>query len=158
MIDNYLAYGLVAGTAEPTVADLAAARSVLPRLEKYLATNPTEHGVHDTVGCVHFALGDFAKAVTAFEAAVKRAEAEAERSAGSWLTSESTRRKETKLRAHWQELYTRRLDAARANADRVAAGTPAGDPSLLPLPRDLGQPRPEPSSPSTLVEPAGKAP
>jgi hypothetical protein len=74
------------------------------------------------------------------------------------LTSENTRRQENKLRSHLQGLYTRRLDAARANADRVAAGSTPSDPSLLPLPRDLGQPRPEPSAPTTLVEPAGKTP
>jgi Zn-dependent protease with chaperone function len=158
MLDNYLAYGLVAGSAEPTAGDLTAARSVLPRLEKHLAASPDNHALHDTVGCVHFVLGDFAKAVTSFEAAAKRFEAETERSAGSWLTSENTRRQENKLRSHLQGLYTRRLDAARANADRVAAGSTPSDPSLLPLPRDLGQPRPEPSAPTTLVEPAGKTP
>jgi hypothetical protein len=158
MLDNYLAYGLVAGTPEPTTTDLAAARSVLPRLEKHLAANPDQHALHDTVGCVHFVLGDFAKAVTAFEAALKRFTSESQRSAGSWLASDSTRRQENKLRTHLQGLYTRRLDAARANAGRVATGTAPGDPSLLPLPRDLGQPRPEPSAPTSLVEPAGQVP
>lgn len=158
MIDNHLAYGLVAGTAEPTTVDRQIAQSILPRLLKQVSGKAADHAVYDTIGCVQFVLGDFAKAVTSFEAVRKGFEAEQARSSSSWFVSDKERRQQAKLRTHLQALYSQRLDAARSNAARVAAGTPATDPGLLPLPRDLGQPLPEPSAPQPRIEADGKAP
>jgi Zn-dependent protease with chaperone function len=152
MVDNHLAYGLVAGTAEPTKNDRTIAQSILPRLVKHVAAKPDDHAVHDTIGCVQFVAGDYAKAATSFAAALKGFEAENARASSSWFASDEERRRQAKIRTHLQALYSNRLDAARSNAARVAAGTPADDPGLLPLPRDLGQPRPEPSAPETRLE------
>jgi Zn-dependent protease with chaperone function len=158
-LDNDLAYGLVAGTTEPTATDLQVARSILPRLVKHLAGSPGDHATHDTVGCVRFALGEFAMAVTSFEAVLKAFESESARSSATWFSSEKSRRQADKERAHLQALYSQRLDAARSNAARVAAGTPASDPGMLPLPRDLGQARPEPSTPApATIEASGVVP
>jgi Zn-dependent protease with chaperone function len=159
MLDNHLAYGLVAGTTEPTAADLMIASSILPRLSKHVSTVSGDHAVHDTIGCVQFAQGDFAKAVTSFEAVLKGFETESARTSPTWFTSEQAQRQADKQRAHLQSLYSQRLDAARSNAARVAAGTPASDPGLLPLPRDLGQARPEPSTPGrSTIESSGAVP
>lgn len=158
-LDNDLAYGLVAGTTEPTATDLQIARSILPRLIKHVATVEGDHGVHDTIGCVHFVLGDFAKAVTAFEAALKGFENESARSTATWFSSDQAKRQVTKERTHLQALYSQRLDAARTNAARVAAGIAPDDAGMLPLPRDLGQPRPEPSTPGqSTIESSGVRP
>lgn len=158
-LDNHLAYGLVAGTAEPTASDREVARRILPRLIKHLSVKPGDHAVQDTVGCVHFVLGDFAKAVTAFEAVLKGFEEEMARSSATWFTSDQERRQADKVRAHLQALYSQRLDAARSNAARVAAGVPPDDPGMLPLPRDLGQARPEPSAPGqSTIESSGVVP
>ena len=158
-LDNHLAYGLVAGTAEPTAQDVAVARSILPRLTKHAGTADSDHAVHDTIGCIHFVLGDFAKAVTAFEAVVKAFEAESGRTSATWFSSDQERRQMTKERTHLQALYSTRLDAARSNAARVAAGAAPDDPGMLPLPRDLGQARPEPSTPGrSTIESSGARP
>lgn len=158
-LDNDLAYGLVAGTTEPTAMDLQVVRTILPRLVKHLAGSPNDHATHDTVGCVRFALGEFAMAVTSFEAVLKAFESESARSSATWFSSEKSRRQVDKERAHLQALYSQRLDAARSNAARVAAGTPPSDPGMLPLPRDLGQARPEPSTPaSSTIEASGVVP
>lgn len=159
MLDNHLAYGVVAGTTEPTASDRAVARRILPRLIKHLSIKPGNHAVQDTVGCVHFVLGDFAKAVTAFEAVLTGFEEEMARSSATWFTSDQERRQADKIRAHLQALYSQRLDAARSNAARVAAGVPPDDPGMLPLPRDLGQARPEPSAPGqSTIESSGVVP
>ncbi|HEX3132473.1 MAG TPA: tetratricopeptide repeat protein [Planctomycetota bacterium] len=159
ILDNTLAYGLVAGTTEPTRSDLEVARSVLPRLIKQTATNEEDHALHDTVGCVHFALGDYAKAVTVFEAALKHFESATAKESASWLSSDADRRRVGKMRTHLQALYSRRLDAARSNAQKVANGTAPDDPGLLSLPRDLGQPLPVPSTPgAAAVEATGSRP
>lgn len=159
MLDNHLAYGLVAGTTEPTASDREVARRILPRLIKHVSVKPGDHAVQDTVGSVHFVLGDFAKAVTAFEAVLKGFEEEMARSSATWFTSDQDRRQADKVRAHLQALYSQRLDAARSNAARVAAGVPPDDPGMLPLPRDLGQARPEPSAPGqSTIESSGVVP
>jgi Zn-dependent protease with chaperone function len=158
-LDNELAYGLVAGTTEPTAMDLQVARNILPRLIKHLVGSPSDHATHDTVGCVRFAQGEFAMAVTSFEAVLKAFENESARSSATWFSSEKSRRQADKQRAHLQSLYSQRLDAARSNAARVLAGTPPSDPGMLPLPRDLGQARPEPSTPGTsTIEASGVVP
>ena len=157
-LDNDLAYGLVAGTSEPTARDRATARSILPRLIKQTEAGDDD-GRLDTIGCVHFVLDDFAKAVTAFEAAHKGFEIASGKAASRWLSSEAERRVAAKQRTHLLALYTSRLDAARTNAERVAAGSRADDPGLLPLPRDLGQALPQPSTPGAAVlEPGGRLP
>jgi len=158
MLDNTLAYGLVAGTSEPMRADLEVARAVLPRLIKHAVANEGDHALHDTVGCVHFALGDYAKAVTAFEAALKQFEIITARESGSWLASEADRRRTGKRRTHLQALYSRRLDAARSNAGKVANGARPDEPGLMPLPRDLGQPLLAPGTGTSAVEAAGSRP
>lgn len=159
MLDNHLAYGLVAGTTEPTVNDLAIARTILPRLIKHVSIVPGDHAVHDTIGCVHFALGDFIKAVASFEAVIKAFEEQTARTSATWFSSEKSRREIDKERAHLQALYSQRLDAARSNAARVKAGALPSDPAMLPLPRDLGQARPEPSVPDrATIESSGAVP
>jgi STE24 endopeptidase len=154
-LDNSLAYGLVAGTPEPTAQDLAIAREILPTLVTRAAAKDVEHGIHDTIGCIHFVLGDYAQAVTSFETALKLFQADTTLTDFTWFTSESVRRQAGKVRVHLQALYSGRLDAARANAQRLATGVAANDPSMMPLPRDLGQPLPEPTAPAPV--PAGRA-
>ena len=159
ILDNALAFGLVAGTTEPTATDLQIARTILPRLIKHVATAEGDHGVHDTIGCVYFVLGDFGKAVTSFEAVLKGFEHENARNSATWFSAEKAKRQEAKQRTHLQSLYRQRLDAARSNAARMAAGTAPDDPGMLPLPRDLGQPRPEPSTPGqSAIEASGVRP
>ena len=148
-IDNTLAYGLVAGTEIPTAMDLAIARSVLPRLIEQAAEMKSDHALQDTIGCVHFALGDYAKAVTAFELVMTRFAADTRLTNANWLTSEADRRKMGKSHAHMQSLYSRRLEAARINAAKKVGGTSPESPELLSLPRDLGQSLPPSAAPAT---------
>ena len=150
-IDNSLAYGLVAGTEKPTAMDLAIARAVLPRLITQAADQKSAHALLDTIGCVHFALGEYAKAVTAFEMVMTRFAADTTLTNVSWLTSEADRRQLGKIHAHMQSLYSRRLDAARINAGKIAGGTSPESPDLLPLPRDLGQILPPSAAPLAPV-------
>ena len=158
-LDNDLAYAVVAGTSEPTPADLAVARAILPRLIKQVSTAEGDSAVHDTIGCVHFVLGDYAKAVTAFEVVLKGFASESARTSATWFTSEAVKRQLAKRRTHLQALFSQRLEAARHNAARVAAGTAPDDPGMLPLPRDLGQSRPEPSAPvPAAIEASGVVP
>ncbi len=150
-LDNDLAYGLVAGTSDPTARDLAVARGILPRLIKQNATGVTtdrDDGLLDTIGCVHFVLGEYAKAVPAFEAALAQLERTNEKMASRWLSSAAERRYADKRHAHLRALFADRLAAARTNAERITAGAVADDPGLLPLPRDLGQRSAPPASPS----------
>ena len=151
-IDNDLAYGLVAGTENPTTMDLTIARSVLPRLIKKAAEVKADHALQDTIGCVHFALGEYAKAVTAFELVMTRFTADTSLTNANWLTSVADKRKMEKILTHMQSLYSRRLDAARINAGKVAAGARPDSPDLLPLPRDLGQMLPPSDAPIAPVE------
>jgi Zn-dependent protease with chaperone function len=148
-IDNDLAYGLVAGTEIPTAMDLAIARSVLPRLIEQAAEMKSDHALQDTIGCVHFALGDYAKAVTAFDLVMTRFAADTRLTNANWLTSEADRRKMEKIHAHMQSLYSRRLEAARINAAKKVGGTSPESPELLSLPRDLGQSLPPSAAPAT---------
>ena len=148
-IDNDLAYGLVAGTENPTAMDLAIARSVLPRLIEQAAEMKSDHALHDTIGCVHFALGDYVKAVTAFELVMTRFAADTTLTNANWLTSEADRRKMEKSHAHMQSLYSRRLETARINAAKIIGGASPDNHELLPLPRDLGQALPPSAAPAT---------
>ena len=151
-IDNDLAYGLVAGTENPTTMDLTIARSVLPRLIKKAAEVKADHALQDTIGCVHFALGEYVKAVPAFELVMTRFTADTSLTNANWLTSVADKRKMEKIHTHMQLLYSRRLDAARINAGKVAAGARPDTPDLLPLPRDLGQMLPPSDAPIAPVE------
>lgn len=74
-LDNLLAYVLVAGTAEPSAADVSLAKHILPRLEKQAERTPTS-AVWDTIGCIYYVAGDDAKAKAAFQQAVTLAEGE----------------------------------------------------------------------------------
>jgi Zn-dependent protease with chaperone function/tetratricopeptide (TPR) repeat protein len=151
-LDNTLAYGLVAGTESPTEFDLQTARLVVPRLEKAVIKQP-QHAVYDTIGCVYFALGDFAKAVPAFESAMKLFNEDKSLTDFTWFASDEFKRKAGKTRAHLQMLYSSRLDAARANLASIQSGNADAAKSLLALPRDLGQPHADPtnSAPSAAI-------
>ena len=150
ILDNTLAYGLVAGTESPTPFDLQTAQLVVPRLEKAMIKQPS-HDVYDTIGCVYFALGDYSKAVPAFESAMKLFNADTSLTEFTWFASEEAKRKAGKIRVHLQSLYSRRLEAARSNLASVQAGKTTAA-MLLPLPRDLGQPQPIPAIPSPTAE------
>jgi tetratricopeptide (TPR) repeat protein len=117
------------------------------------------HDVYDTIGCVYFALGDYSKAVPAFESAMKLFNEDKSLTDFTWFASEDTKRKAGKIRVHLQSLYARRLEAARANLASVQAGKAADLAAMLPLPRDLGQPLPVPAipSPTTELPPSTKA-
>ncbi len=143
-LDNTLAYGLVAGIENPTEIDLKTAQLVLPRLEKAVEKDP-HHSVYDTIGCVYFCLGDFTKSVAAFEQANKLFNEDKTLTEFTWFASDDTKRKAGKIHAHLQALYARRLEAARANAASVGAGKLPTDSTLVSLPRDLGEPLPEPA-------------
>ena len=75
MLDNLLAYILVAGTSQPSAADVALAKHILPRLEKQVEHTPSS-GVWDTIGCVYYVAGEDAKAKAAFHQAVTLGERE----------------------------------------------------------------------------------
>ena len=151
-IDNTLAYGLVAGSENPTAMDLTVASSVLPRVIKQAGEMKSAHALHDTIGCVYFALGDYTKSVTAFELATTRFAADTTLTSTNWLTSEADRRQMTKMHTHLQSLYRRRLEAARINAAHIAGGIRVEDPQLQPLPRDLGQALPATQTPLAPLE------
>ncbi len=127
MLDNLIAYIGVAGTRNPTPEDRALALKLLPRLEKKLALDG-DHGVYDTVGCIHFVLGDFAKAKAAFAEAVKRGEPDATK--GSAEEQADTQRA--------LALYRKRLEAATtADLQAIEQRTPPPPPVLLPLAADV---------------------
>ena len=67
-MDNALAYALSAGTTEHSEDELQLMRQLLPGLTK-LAEEKEDASFWDTVGCVHFVLGDRAAALKAFQAA-----------------------------------------------------------------------------------------
>lgn len=110
MLENGLAYVLVAGCEQPTVQDLAVVRELLPRMEETVKRLP-DHGLLDTVGCMRFALGEYVRAADHFTAAVA-----AQAKAGG----------ADRLPPLQRGLYQRRLEAARANAGGAR----------LPLPKD----------------------
>lgn len=156
-MDNLLAYTVVAGTERPTPQDLEIARALLPRLEARMKVKG-DHMVLDTIGCVHFALGDHAKARDAFAEAVRLFAADRTLTELSWFAGERERRQAKKAHAHLTSLYGRRLAAASANATR-AEGAP-----LVPLPRDwpgasaaptgsVPDPSPAPAQASTPTTP-----
>jgi len=74
-LDNLLAYVLVAGTPQPSAADVELAKHILPRLEKQVEHASTS-AVWDTIGCVYYIARDDAKAKAAFQQAVTLAEHE----------------------------------------------------------------------------------
>ena len=132
VLDNTLAYALVAGTTAPTTVDLEMARKLLPALEQAL-TRPgvtATHPFQDTIGCVHFVLGNHQKARDAF--------------AGALSDLAKVRALEPRLREHVEGLYRRRLEAATRNANGTGGGAPP-----LPLPLDLpaGEPQTPPTAP-----------
>jgi hypothetical protein len=115
-IDNALAYTLAMGTGEqPAASDLAIAVRLAERLDRRLRVDP-DHSLWDTVGCVRFLQGDFAKAKDAFTAAndllAKRPADEPGRSI-------------------IEPLYRQRLEAAAHNLN------PPPNTPLRALPRDL---------------------
>lgn len=123
MLDNLIAYIGVAGTQNPTPEDQALALKLLPRLEKQLTLTP-EHGTYDTVGCVYFVHGNYAKAKAAFSEAVKLGERDA--TSGSEEQQALTKR--------GLILYRKRLAAATAaDLQAIEQRTPPLPPIRLPL-------------------------
>ncbi len=122
MLDNLLAYILVAGTRHPSATDVALAKHILPRLEKQVEHTPTS-GVWDTIGCVYYVAGEDAKAKVAFQQAVTLAERD--------LAKVETAKKPAAERT--LSLARRRLQAAQ-EAD-LRAVEKRGDPFMRsPLP------------------------
>ena len=116
-LDNTLAYALVAGTPNPTPQDRELARRLLPALEQAVSQPGlaiATHALQDTIGCVHYVLGNHQKARDAFAGAI------------SGLAKDRDLSESERARA--AGLYQRRLDAAR----RLTDGGPAE-----PLPLDL---------------------
>lgn len=152
LMDNLLAYTVIAGTEHPTAQDLEIARVLLPKLEARMKIKPN-HMVLDTIGCVHFALGHHAKARDAFAEAVRIFAADRTLTELSWFAGERERRQAKKDHAHLTSLYGRRLAAATANATR-AEGAP-----LAPLPRDWpgASATPTATAPATSPVPAAPA-
>jgi hypothetical protein len=151
-MDNLLAYTVVAGTTLPTAQDLEVARTLLPRLEASVKDHPA-HAVYDTIGCVRYALGDFALARDAFAEASRLFAADRSLTEFSWFTGERERRSAKKLHAHLSDLYGRRLAAATA----AAAAPPGG--VVPPLPHDWpGSEAEAPAVPATPAAPPAAAP
>lgn len=147
MLDNLVAYIGVAGTRQPTSEDLALALKLVPRLEKRL-THDGSHGVYDTVGCIYFIHGDFAKSKAAFTEAVKLGERDA--------TSGSAAERAETQRALL--LYHKRLEAATAaDLQAIEQRTPPPAPILLPLAAEVpGSEAPLPRSAPLPTPAAGK--
>ena len=134
-LDNTLAYCLVAGTTTPGGADIETARKLLPTLEQ-AAAKPgmgASHHILDTIGCVHFVLGNHQKARDAF--------------AGALSDVAKARDLDPALREHVEGLYRRRLEAATRNANAAGDATPP-----LPLPLDLPDGGPQ-APPATVPAP-----
>jgi Zn-dependent protease with chaperone function/tetratricopeptide (TPR) repeat protein len=150
-LDNTLAYGLVAGTEQPTDLDLQTARLILPRLEK-IAAKENRHEYHDTIGCIYFVAGDFTKAVETFEKTALLLSKDTDLTEFTWFASEASKRRAGKIHQHLTALYQQRLDAARANAKLLQEGKTLTDPALLPLPRDIGNDLPliPPTAPTSI--------
>jgi hypothetical protein len=74
LLINCLAYGLAAGTAEPSETEIALALRLVDRL-KAAATRLESPAIMDTVGSVYHVTGDFPKAVVAFEETLRLLEA-----------------------------------------------------------------------------------
>lgn len=122
-LDNLLAYVCVAGTATPSAEDLAIAKRLLPRLEKRMATHPA-HEVWDTIGCVHFVAGEYPRARSAFEEAVRLAEKVQAAASGDEKAS---------LDRQVPLYRTRRQAAIDADLRAVEAGGKQGPLPALPL-------------------------
>jgi hypothetical protein len=131
-LDNLIAYVSVAGTEQPTPADIARARGLLPRIEKNVTREP-DHALYDTIGCVYFVLGDYTRAREAFANAVRLCEKETG-------TSEAG-----KIAAATLPLYRERLAVAVATDLRTVEQR--ADPATRPhLPR-ASLPSPPPAAP-----------
>jgi len=131
-LDNTLAYALVAGTPTPSETDLEQARKLLPGLEQAI-TRPMLgpiHPIQDTIGCVHFVLGNHQKARDAFAGALSN------------LAKDRTLKPDERDRG--ERLYRRRLEAATRNTE--GGGQP------IPLPLDL------PESPEPPIADGAKRP
>jgi Zn-dependent protease with chaperone function len=109
-VDNLLAYGLVAGTTAPTGPELDLAKSRLPALQAAFAKLP-DHGLLDTIACVHFALRDWDAARRAWEQCLTLAAKDDDGPSAERLAHEA--------------LYRRRLEDAQHNL-AVSAGSRPG--------------------------------
>lgn len=111
---NALAYALVAGTGRPAPADVDYAGRLAERLERRMRADPA-HDVWDTIACVRFLQGDWARAKAGWAAA---AELLAKEPAGP-------------ARDLLEPLYRARLEAAAHNLNPPPHSAPK------PLPREL---------------------
>lgn len=149
-LDNLLAYVLVAGTAQPSAADVALAKHLLPRLEKQVERTPTS-AVWDTIGCVYYVAGDDAKAKAAFHQAVTLAERE--------LVKIDTKKRPAAerilalFRSRLQTAQDADLRAVEKRGEAATARAPlpvGGDAPAAPLatPTDTSTPVPPPAPPA----------
>ncbi len=67
-IDNVLAYGLAAGAEQLSAEETDLLRDKLVRLDTALKTN-SHHAIWDTVGCIHYRLGNYQRAKESFASA-----------------------------------------------------------------------------------------
>jgi hypothetical protein len=114
-LDNVLAYTLVMGNATVAPNDLLRASEIADRMEHQLRVEP-QHGRFDTLGCVRFHQGLWAKSKEAFARANELLAKESATEAGHPLLV---------------KLYKARLDAAAFNLN------PPPNAALHELPRDL---------------------
>lgn len=115
-VDNALAYTLAMGSgAAPAPADLGVAVVIAERIERRLRADP-DHMLWDTLGCVRFLQGDWAKAKEAFAAANEQL---------------AKQPKDEPGRAIIEPLYRLRLEAATHNLN------PPPNTPLRDIPRDL---------------------
>lgn len=139
-LDNTLAYGLMAGTPAPTEEDRALARRLLPRLEEAV-TQPglpfATHAFQDTIGCVHFVLGNHQKARDAFAGALS------DLAKDRAITDEERR--------FVEDIYRRRLEAATSNAAGASVPLP------LTIERPSGPAQPSDGRPAPGGEPGKHA-
>jgi hypothetical protein len=125
VIDNMVAYTLVTATPSPSEADIALAKSLLPRL-RHDAQENGDDSLMDTVGCVQFIALDFVGAKDSFTKALQFA------------------RDAHDPKRHGNDaLYQKRLDAAEKNIVLKAANPdPTAHLTYVPLPAE-DEPAPE---------------
>ena len=114
-LDNALAYTLVVGSPTVSPGDLTLAGDIAERIERRLRAEP-HHGRYDTLGCVRFRQGFWAKAKEAFAQANELLAKEDGKQAGHAITV---------------ALYKARLEAASFNVN------PSPNQPLKDLPRDI---------------------
>ncbi len=137
-LDNALAYGLAAGAEQLGAEETELLRDKLVRLDAALKAN-SQHAIWDTVGCIHYRLGNYQRAKESFA------------SARSQLPRDPAWPEPDRKRS--QELYQQR-EAAAVNA---LHGLP---PAPLPMMPAVAAPPPAPapghSPPTTTATPPSR--